>query len=278
MSKLIRHHDNANQPIVDVSDDTLDLIYFNVVTLAAGQSHSFQLPGHEAGIVVLEGQVDICVDGQDFNGVGQRKDIWSGSADAVYVPLDTPARITARGHAVCAIAGGVATEKLAAFRITPQDVEMVDVGSVETHTHRQIFHILGQRQNGQVSRLLISELYADPGCWSGYPPHKHDTADGTVETDHEELYYYRFDPETGFGTQCVYNDGEEPQNLLTQNGDTFLLDRGYHPTSTSPGHRGYIFTILVGRHQRGLIQRFEPKHVHLVDAIPGIQAMRDAFK
>ena len=278
MSKLIRHHDNANQPIVDVSDDTLDLIYFNVVTLAAGQSHSFQLPGHETGIVVLEGQVDINVDGQDFAAVGQRKDIWSGSADAVYVPLDTPARITARGHAVCAIAGGVTTEKLAAFRIAPQDVEMVDVGSVETHTHRQIFHILGQRQNGQVSRLLISELYADPGCWSGYPPHKHDTSDGTVETDHEELYYYRFDPETGFGTQCVYNDGEEPQNLLTQNGDTFLLDRGYHPTSTSPGHRGYIFTILVGRHQRGLIQRFEPKHVHLVDAIPGIQAMRDAFK
>ena len=89
---------------------------------------------------------------------------------------------------------------------------------------------------------------------------------------------YRFDPETGFGTQSVYNEGEEPTNLLPRNGDTFRLDKGYHPTSTSPGHRGYIFTVLVGRHQRGLIQRFEPKHVHLVDAIPGIQAMRDAFR
>lgn len=278
MSKLIRHHDNSNQPIVDVGDDTLDLTYFNIVTLAPGASHDYRLAAHESAVVVLEGQVDVVVDGTGFDAIGGRKDIWSGPADSVYVPLDAAATITAKTQAVVAIAGGIATEKLAPFRITPDEVEMVDVGSVDTHTHRQIFHILGQRQNGQVSRLLISELYADPGCWSGYPPHKHDTEDGAAETDHEELYYYRFDPETGFGTQSVYNEGEAPTNLLTRDGDTFLLDKGYHPTSTSPGHLGYIFTVLVGRHQRGLIQRFEPKHIHLVDAIPGIQAMRDAFR
>ena len=64
----------------------------------------------------------------------------------------------------------------------------------------------------------------------------------------------------------------------TRHGDTFLVDRGYHPAVASPGHEGYIFTILVGRHQRPLIQSFEPAHRHLMDKLPGIQAMRDKFR
>ena len=52
---------------------------------------------------------------------------------------------------------------------------MVDVGSSETHSQRRIFHILGQNGQGRAGRLLVSELYADDGCWNGYPPHKHDT-------------------------------------------------------------------------------------------------------
>jgi len=155
---------------------------------------------------------------------------------------------------------------------------MVDVGSPETHSHRRIFHILGQNGNGRAGNLLVSELYADPGCWSGYPPHKHDTERPPEETDFQEIYHYRFEPQTGFGTQSCYDPGADAAVVRTQHGDTFLVDRGYHPTSTSPGHRGYIFTILVGRHQRSLIQSFEPKHAHLIAGIPGIQAMRDKFK
>ena len=226
----------------------------------------------------MDGNVDITVDGVRFDDVGRRKDIWSGNADSVYAPLGAKATIIALKKAHVAIAGGITSEQFEAFRVTPEEVDMVYVGSADTHTHRQIFHILGQRQAGRVGRLLVSELYADPGCWSGYPPHKHDTEDGDRETDHEELYHYRFLPEDGFGGQGIYNADEERRSFVTQNGDTFLLDKGYHPTSTSPGHRGYIFTILVGRHRRGLIQSFDPRHDYLMDAFPGIQAMRDKFR
>ncbi len=65
---------------------------------------------------------------------------------------------------------------------------------------------------------------------------------------------------------------------MTTHRSTFIVDDGYHPTSTSPGHRGYIFTILVGKSQRSLVQWFEKKHRHLFDVIPGLQAMRDKFK
>jgi 5-deoxy-glucuronate isomerase len=278
MAKIIRNYDNNNEPIVTDGDDTLNLTYFNLIRLESGEQYKYCLPSHESVVVVMKGTIDVEVDGEAFPSVGQRQDIWSGNADSVYVPLGSQVAIAARGHVELAIAGGLTDEKLTPFRVAPEEVDMVDVGSVDTHTHRQIFHILGQRQNGRVGRLLVSELYADPGCWSGYPPHKHDTEDGEHETDHEELYHYRFLPEAGFGSQTVYNDGEDGQVFITRHGDAFLLNEGYHPTSTSPGHRGYIFTILVGRHRRGLVQRFDPKHDYLMDAFPGIQAMRAKFR
>jgi 5-deoxy-glucuronate isomerase len=65
---------------------------------------------------------------------------------------------------------------------------------------------------------------------------------------------------------------------MTRNRDTFLFSHGYHPTVVSPGHEEYVFTILVGRHQRSLIQYFDPTHAHMASIIPGLQAMRDKFK
>jgi 5-deoxy-glucuronate isomerase len=177
------------------------------------------------------------------------------------------------------VAGGVCDRSFAPFRITPEEVGMVEVGSRETHSRRRIFHILGQNANGRAGHLLVSELYGDEGCWSGYPPHKHDTERPPEETDFEEVYHYRYRPESGFGAQfCYGTDASAPPVVLTRHGDTFLIDRGYHPTARAPGHEGYIFTILVGRHQRSLVQSFEPAHAHLMTKIPGLQAMRDKFK
>lgn len=280
MARLIAAHDNANRPVVGPDDATLRRIIFRIVRLAAGETLALREAGHELCLVPMSGTVDIDVGGTAFVSVGGRPGVFEGLADSVYAPPDRPVTITARDAAEVAVAGAIADTGVEgeAFRIPPEEVEEVDVGSPETHSRRRIRHILGQRQNGRVQRLLVSELYADPGCWSGYPPHKHDTDDGEAETDHEELYHYRFDPPTGFGNQSCYAGDANPQAFVTRHGDTFCLDRGYHPTVTSPGHRGYIFTVLAGRSQRGLIQRFEPTHTHLMDAIPGIQGMRDAFK
>jgi 5-deoxy-glucuronate isomerase len=155
---------------------------------------------------------------------------------------------------------------------------MVDVGSPETNSRRRIYHILGKNGEGRAGNLLVSELYADPGCWSGYPPHKHDEEDGDLESEFEELYHYRFNPETGIGGQFAFQPDGSSRAFMTQHGDTFLLDKGYHPTVTSPGHHKYIFTILVGKHRRSLIQKFSHEHAYLTDLIPGLKGMVDKFK
>jgi 5-deoxy-glucuronate isomerase len=280
MAKLIRAAENRNTPIVEPGIGTLTLSYFKLLRLDAGETRTIDVPQCELLCVVLSGRADIAACAQEFKNIGRRADIWDGPADSVY--CGTCPRITVRAvrdGTEVAVAGGLCEQPFAPFRIPPEDVQMVDVGSRETHSHRRIFHILGQNAAGRAGRLLVSELYADDGCWSGYPPHKHDTEQPPDETDFEEIYHYRFRPETGFGAQFCYDgDGSPPMTVMTQHGDTFLVDRGFHPTVASPGHAGYIFTILVGRQQRSLIQNFEPKHRHLMGKIPGIQAMRDKFK
>ena len=281
MSQLLRATDNRNHPLVEPGRGPTSLCYFNLLRLRAGEAHTLDVPSCELLCVVLTGQAEIAAGGTSFDRVGRRADIWSGPADSVYCGTCPRVSVRAlRDGTEVAVAGGVCTQPFAPFRVTPEEVAMVEVGSKDTHSRRRIFHILGQNGAGRAGNLLVSELYGDDGCWSGYPPHKHDTERPPEETDFEEIYHYRYRPETGFGAQFCYHDPSdpEPRAEMTRHGDTFCIERGYHPTVRAPGHEGYIFTILVGRHQRSLVQSFEPAHRHLMAKIPGIQAMRDKFK
>jgi 5-deoxy-glucuronate isomerase len=282
MPQLLRARDNRNLPLVEPGTAPLALSYFNLLRLRSGESVTLEVPECELLCVVLSGRADIAAGGQEFKAVGRRADIWDGPADSVY--CGTSPRVTVRASrdgTEIAVAGGWCAQPFAPFRIPPEQIEMVEVGSKDTHSRRRIFHILGQNGAGRAGNLLVSELYGDEGCWSGFPPHKHDTEQPPEETEFEEIYHYRYRPESGFGAQFCYRSdggGEDPPVALTRHGDTFLIDRGYHPTVRAPGYDGYIFTVLVGRNQRSLVQSFEPAHRDLMAKIPGIQAMRDKFK
>ena len=285
MPRLLRARDNRNLALVEPGVGRLALSYFNVLRLATGETHTLNVPRCELLTVVLSGAADIVVGDQEFKNIGRRVGIWDGPADSVYCGTGASVTVRAlRDGTEIAVAGGICAQAHAPFRITPEEVEMVEVGSAATHSRRRIYHILGQNAVGRAGNLLVSELYADAGCWSGYPPHKHDTERPPEETAFEEIYHYRFRPETGFGAQFCYEEqanqpaAPAPQVVMTRHGDTFLVDHGYHPTVASPGHEGYIFTILVGAQQRSLIQSFEPQHRHLMGKIPGIDAMRNKFK
>ncbi len=279
-SRHIPAFDHANKPILD-ADAPVDATYFRLVSLAAGQVDEFLLEAFECLVVVMSGTADITVSGERFAAVGQRADIWSGNADSVYCGRNRLVAVAALTRVELAVAGCRSTADYPAFRIRPDEVDCVDVGSNETKSRRRIFHILGRNGAGRSGNLLVSELYCDEGCWSGYPPHKHDT-DREGETAHEEVYHYRFNPPGGFGAQLWFESIQgrivESRPVMTRDGDTFCFDTGYHPTVTSPGHAEYIFTILVGKSQRPLLQHFHEDHLHLMDKIPGIAAMRDKFK
>ena len=280
MPEHIEAYDNLNQPIVDTDNDMVPLCYFNQVRLAKGESHSYTLPEHESCVVPVTGTCDIEVDGETFKHVGEREHLWDKVPNAVYVPVSGACTITATSDIELFIAGGRFDEKLKAFAIRSDDVDIVQYGSDDTKTHRKIKHILGQSNADKRGRLLVSELFTvGQGGWSGFPPHKHDTENPPQETRYEEVYQFRFNPPEGFAAQFAYmEDGGTGPCHHVRHGSSFKIDKGYHPSVVAPGYEMYYFTIIVGEHSKSLVQNFEPTHEHQVQTIPGIKDMIARFK
>lgn len=282
----IRPYDNNNEAIVPMENNWTPLVYFNDIQLQAGESYTYNLATHESVCVVVHGTVDISVGSNEWTGVGERTYLWGGKPDAVYIPRGNKATITAhQTGAEVFIAGGCSDPDEPAdgrlpFRVSPGEVDTVQYGSDDTKTHRRIYHILGQNVAGRTGNILVSELFTvGAGGWSGFPPHKHHIERPGIESDHEEVFHYRFNPDHGFGAQFAYTGDDDFGPVYhVKHGSTILLDRSYHPSVAAPGYEMYYFTILVGRHQRSLKQYFHPAHEYQVHTIPGLKDMIAKFK
>ena len=160
------------------------------------------------------------------------------------------------------------------------DIDPIQYGSDDTKTHRKIKHILGTKYHGRVGRLLVSELFTvGAGGWSGFPSHKHDTNRLPIETRHDEVYNFRFNPPHGSGLQMLQREDGKPGDAYhIFDGSTIVIDKGYHPCCALPGYEMYYFTILAGETQRSLVQFFQPTHAYQVETIPGIKDMVAKFK
>ena len=274
--------DNRNKPIIDVDDGRVPLNYFNIVRLTRGQGFEYAVPRYETGIVPATGTVDVDVEGETYEDIGQRGvDVWDGEPEGVYVPTGARTRIVCKSEsAEIFVAGARFDDVLMPFAVRAADIDKVQYGSDDTKTHRKIKHILGTKYRDRVGRLLVSELFTvGQGGWSGFPPHKHDTDRLPLETRHDETYNFRFRPNHGFGMQLVQrDDGQVGEAYHIVDGSTVVLDRGYHPCVAAPGYEMYYFTILGGLSQRSLVQFFQPTHAYQVETIPGIKDMIAKFK
>ena len=277
----IAPYDNQNQPIVDVGDAKTPLVYFNILKLKAGETHTSQVAGYETCLCPATGSISVKIGDWSADQVGGRGvDVWDGEPNAVYVPVGQAAEITAETDTEVFVAGAKFDKVYAPFVVRAEDIDPVQYGSDDTKTHRKIKHLLGQNPPGKVGRLLVSELYTvGAGGWSGFPPHKHDTDRLPDESHHDEVYNFRFRPGHGFGMQLLQKeDGEVGEAFHLVDGSTFQIDKGYHPCVAAPGYEMYYFTILAGNSQRSLVQFFQPTHAYQVETIPGIKDMVAKFK
>ncbi|MGL4238392.1 5-deoxy-glucuronate isomerase [Tabrizicola sp.] len=278
----IAPYDNRNKAIIGTDDALVPLCYFNIVKLKRGESFVSTVPGYETGIVPATGTVDIAVMGETFKGIGlRRKNVWDGEPEGAYIPTGAPATITCvSDQAEVFIAGARFDEVLKPFAVRAADIDPIQYGSDDTKTHRKIKHILGTKYHDRVGRLLVSELYTvGAGGWSGFPSHKHDTTRLPLETRHDEVYNFRFNPPHGSGLQMLQReDGVAGDAYHVVDGSTIALDKGYHPCCVLPGYEMYYFTILAGETQRSLVQYFQPSHAYQIETIPGIKDMIAKFK
>jgi 5-deoxy-glucuronate isomerase len=258
------------------------LCYFNILQLTEGESFTSTVPGYETAIVPATGTVDVTVMGDRFTAIGQRTaHVWDSEPEGVYIPTGAPARVTClTERAEVFVAGARFDQVLTPFAVRAADIDVVQYGSDDTKTHRKIKHIFGTRWHDRIGRLLVSELFTvGAGGWSGFPSHKHDTTRLPLETRHDEVYNFRFNPAQGSGLQMLQReDGQPGEAFHVVDGSTIVLDRGYHPCCVLPGYEMYYFTILAGETQRSLVQFFQPSHAHQLETIPGIKDMIAKFK
>ena len=273
--------DNQNEPIVDVGNDRVPLNYFNIVKLQKGQKYSYTLSDYESCIVPATGRVSVSVNNRQIAEIGLRtEDVWDGEPEGVYVPTALECVVECMSDsAEVFVAGAKYEETLAPFAVLGHEIDMVQYGSDDTKTHRKIKHILGQKQHGQVGRLLVSELFTvGAGGWSGFPSHKH-SVDREGETKHDETYNFRFKPNNGGALQLLQRSDSDPGEAFhVVDGSTFLIDDGYHPCCVFPGCEMYYFTILGGATTRGLSPYFQPAYAEQLETIPGMKAMWNKFK
>jgi 5-deoxy-glucuronate isomerase len=112
----------------------------------------------------------------------------------------------------------------------------------------------------EANHLIVGETFNRSGQWSSYPPHKHEQDVPGIESRQEELYFFRLNPEQGFGFMRVYTDDRSiDQPMVLEQNDLVVIPKGYHPVCAAPGYNLYYLWMLAGP-TRTLTMRDDPEH------------------
>lgn len=267
---LVRHKaDNVNgyQKIINYQEHCLKWLEFGLINLKAPiVTVSQSTFDHEAALVILDGTVDVTVEGQTWHDLGGRASVFEEPATTVYVPKDSEYAVSTKGDtATLAVCRARAEKRFQPFVVLPDQIQTQHRG--KGHWRRDVRDILVAGYDDRIDRLVVGETINYPGEWSGYPPHKHDE-ETPEETIFEEIYHYRVNPADGFGVQLHYQSKQnEDAAYLVRNGDTFAIPDGYHPLSAAGGYQVYYLWCMAGPVGRILKPFEDPRHrwVHEVE-------------
>jgi 5-deoxy-glucuronate isomerase len=193
--------------------------------------------------------------------VGPRRTVFEDGPWAVYLPPRAGARITAAGGPLEAVVvRSPSASQASAALVTPADLERRTVGAA--NWSRTVYNVVDATRGA--GRLMVGETINPPGCWSSYPPHKHDTRTPSGELPMEEVYYYRVRPAGGFGLQMLYTAPGAPEPIddiyRVQHGDLLVIPRGYHPVVAAAGYDLFYLWAMAGEESRYGAWSDDPAH------------------
>ncbi len=233
---------------------------FRVIALKAGETYRERTDGKEVALVPLKGSGEVEVSGTRFELA--RESVFQGASNVLYVPPGKEITVTATTEFEFTTGSAPAEGKYPTRLFKPDEMRQeVRGGGAAT---RQVNHVLAHPLPAE--RLILYEVYVPGGMWSGWPPHRHD---GNGAPYLEETYYYRFEPDNGFGIQRNYNDATDFDELFTvKQGDAVVVRQGYHPVACAPGANMYFLNYQAGDlldAARGTPPYDDPAHVWIKD-------------
>ena len=262
--------------ILSITPETAEweFISFQARRLGAGREWSFQSGENELAVVLLSGAISVRSTRGDWHGL-ERKDVWTSAATALYLPRNTEFTIAADRESEFAVTWVPSDEDHEPWLIQPQDVPVSIRGG--DNVSRQINDLLPP--GSPVHRLVLVEVYTPGGNWSSYPPHKHDVhiegeAGHLIESDLEEVYFYKIDKPEGYAYQRVYTDENSPLQqagypidalVRAENNCAVLIPEGYHPVVSAPGYTTYYLNVLAGSAQ-SLANQDDPRYAWVKDS------------
>ena len=215
---------------------------FGILRLETGEVYRGSTGDNELGITMLSGKCSAEVDGEPFD-VGNRKDVFSGLPQAVYIPPGQSFKIS--GGPLEAALCQTRAERVGKYRIVREsEVRVNQVG--KGNWAREVRLVMPPRDFSQ--NLIMGETINPPGNWSGTPPHKHEADNLPEESLHEELYYFKTDKPQGWGIQRTYSSSGDLNKLIYLEDNTVtFMPRGYHQVVAGPGYKLYYLFCLAGK-------------------------------
>lgn len=208
---------------------------------------AFETGGFETIVLPLAGACTVSCAGEEFR-LGGRRDVFSRVTDFAYVPRDTHVTIEGRGR--IALPAARCTRRLVPRYVPAGDVQVELRGAGAAS--RQVNNFGTSEGFPYADRLIACEVLTPGGCWSSYPPHKHDE-ETPSEAVLEEIYYFEVAPgpqgRSGMAYQQVYGTAERPIDVLAEvrDGDVVLVPHGWHgPSMAVPGHDLYYLNVMAG--------------------------------
>lgn len=223
------------------------LLDFNFLKLAAGEKHSANSGRREILAVILGGKATFEINGQRFEKVGGRPNVFNGKPHSVYIPAGADYSIQAEGAVEIAMPNAPSDQaSISPYVIAPSQVANGTWGAANFKRYFHQILTLAAQPELPAQRLIVGETFTPSGNWSTYPPHKHQVDDLPREAYHEEMYYFRVNPGDGFGICHYYNEEGEDENFTLRDNSIHMLPRGYHTVISAPGYTTYYLWFLAG--------------------------------
>lgn len=206
------------------------LMDIGIQLIDAGETLSFYEEEKETAFLLLNGEVMFQWEQQTVEAA--RHSLFDENPVALHVPYGTKVVVTAKDKVELLIQKTTNTGHFQPKYYSQSEIGTEIFGeNVWNDTARRLCRTVFDYNNAPYSNMVMGELINYPGRWSSYIPHGH---------DQPEVYFYRFDKDSGFGAAFL---GDEVFKI--QNNSAFYIPGGpTHPQVSAPGYAMYYCWLI----------------------------------
>src|SRR3972149_4320831 len=156
----------AKQGINTPPTNACKLLDFSLLKLAAGETHSAEGGDREIRAVILGGKASFEINGQRFEKVGGRPNVFAGKPHSVYIPAGAKYAIKAESAVEVALPSAPSDLQAEPYVIAPSQVANGAWGAANFKRYFHQILTLAAQPELPARRLIVGETFTPSGNWS----------------------------------------------------------------------------------------------------------------